>query len=144
MEIVNFSLSTNCFWLETVNLTFVRNHNRNQRQKKHLLGNAFASLFRWISQRTLNIVSFPSELCQSCPISGRLVSLFKLSLFLALQECCCLSALRCFRDNFKNKFNTTETTQKRFYKSLNNSLTVSTTLSKTTNCDQYNLQQQWC
>ncbi|XP_029702705.1 interleukin 21 isoform X3 [Takifugu rubripes] len=38
-------------------------------------------------------------------------------------DCCCLSALKCFRENFKEIFSLTDLPQKKLYRSLTNTLT---------------------
>ncbi|GAA6222006.1 interleukin-21-like isoform X1 [Lates japonicus] len=40
-----------------------------------------------------------------------------------IEDCCCLSALSCFRANLNLHFNITEKKQKKLYKSLNSSIT---------------------
>nr|UOV22688.1 interleukin 21 [Oostethus manadensis] len=42
-----------------------------------------------------------------------------------IEDCCCLSALRCFRANLQVRFNVTERKQKKFYRSLKHPITVS-------------------
>ncbi|XP_071314302.1 interleukin-21 [Trachinotus anak] len=40
-----------------------------------------------------------------------------------IEDCCCVSALRCFRDNLKVHFNDTERKQRKLFKSLQSPLT---------------------
>lgn len=47
-------------------------------------------------------------------------------MFLLPQDCCCLSALQCYRDNLNKQFKATQKSQKILYRSLRNPLTVST------------------
>nr|XP_057908994.1 interleukin-21 [Doryrhamphus excisus] len=40
-----------------------------------------------------------------------------------IEDCCCLSALRCFRANLQVQFNVTERKQEKFYRSLKHPIT---------------------
>ncbi|KAM3612922.1 uncharacterized protein V6R79_017203 [Siganus canaliculatus] len=40
-----------------------------------------------------------------------------------IEDCCCLSALQCFRNNLHGQFNVTERNQRQLYRSLKHSIT---------------------
>uniref|UniRef100_A0A665TJ25 Interleukin n=1 Tax=Echeneis naucrates TaxID=173247 RepID=A0A665TJ25_ECHNA len=54
-----------------------------------------------------------------------------------IEDCCCLSALQCFKANMEVHFNTTERNQKKLLKSLKSHLTVSKAPSTCQTCDSH-------
>lgn len=111
-------------WVRTYKWQFLLSQ-MHKHFRTSLIKKPFDQLKHWILSSTPSQNCLFEKMTRCCCVSNEYCYIIRVLFSFLLQDCCCLPALECFRANLNLQFKATEKNHIRFYKSLQNPLTVS-------------------